>query len=301
MKKLMIITLALASVFTSASAQLLYKISGKDLKSPSYIVGTYHLAPVSFVNNIDGIQDALSNTEQVCGELDISDMKKPENMQKMATAMLLPDGKTLKSILTQDEYTRLNKLLKDLTNADMSNPMVEAQFGNITPQALNTQLSLLMSLKRARGFDPTQSFDDYFQKFAKRNNEPVIGLETVDKQIEILFKSIPLERQKQLLMCLVDNTEYYDMITERLTDAYFAQDMEKLEQVLNEKRNDSCDDTKEEHAILFDNRNTDWAAKMPAIMNDKPTFFAVGVGHLPGEEGVLNLLKQAGSEVENVK
>ena len=176
MKKLMIITLALASVFTSASAQLLYKISGKDLKSPSYIVGTYHLAPVSFVNNIDGIQDALSNTEQVCGELDISDMKKPENMQKMATAMLLPDGKTLKSILTQDEYTRLNKLLKDLTNADMSNPMVEAQFGNITPQALNTQLSLLMSLKRARGFDPTQSFDDYFQKFAKRNNEPVIGL-----------------------------------------------------------------------------------------------------------------------------
>ena len=99
MKKLMIITLALASVFTSASAQLLYKISGKDLKSPSYIVGTYHLAPVSFVNNIDGIQDALSNTEQVCGELDISDMKKPENMQKMATAMLLPDGKTLKSIL----------------------------------------------------------------------------------------------------------------------------------------------------------------------------------------------------------
>ncbi len=301
MKKLMIITLALASVFTSASAQLLYKISGKDLKSPSYIVGTYHLAPVSFVNNIDGIQDALSNTEQVCGELDISDMKKPENMQKMATAMLLPDGKTLKSILTQDEYTRLNKLLKDLTNADMSNPMVEAQFGNITPQALNTQLSLLMSLKRARGFDPTQSFDDYFQKFAKRNNEPVIGLETVDKQIEILFKSIPLERQKQLLMCLVDNTEYYDMITERLTDAYFAQDMEKLEQVLNEKRNDSCDDTKEEHAILFDNRNTDWAAKMPAIMNDKPTFFAVGVGHLPGEKGVLNLLKQAGYEVENVK
>ena len=50
MKKLMIISLALVSMFTSANAQLLYKISGKDLKSPSYIVGTYHLAPVSFVN-----------------------------------------------------------------------------------------------------------------------------------------------------------------------------------------------------------------------------------------------------------
>ena len=198
MKKLMIISLALVSMFTSANAQLLYKISGKDLKSPSYIVGTYHLAPVSFVNAIEGIPDALTNTEQVCGELDMEDMKKPESVQKMAVAMLLPHGKTLKSILTEEEYTRLNKLLKDLTSADMSNPIVEAKFGNITPQALNTQLTLLMSLKHARGFDPTQSFDDYFQKFAKRNHEPVIGFETVDKQIEVLFKSIPLEHQKQL-------------------------------------------------------------------------------------------------------
>ena len=301
MKKLMIITLALASVFTSASAQLLYKISGKDLKAPSYIVGTYHLAPVSFVNAIEGIPDALTNTDQVCGELDMDDMKKPESTQKMAAAMLLPYGKTLKSMLTEDEYTRLNKLLKDLTSADMSNPIVEAKFGNITPQALNTQLSLLMSLKHARGFDPTQSFDDYFQKFAKRNHEPVIGLETVDKQIEVLFKSIPLERQKQLLMCLVDNTVYYNMVTQRLSDAYFAQNMKQIEEILNEKRNDSCDDTKEEYAIMFDNRNADWAAKMPAIMSDKPTFFAVGAGHLPGEKGLLNLLKQAGYEVEAVK
>ena len=69
----------------------------------------------------------------------------------------------------------------------------------------------------------------------------------------------------------------------------------------SEKRNDSCDDTKEEYAIMFDNRNADWVAKMPAIMSDKPTFFAVGAGHLPGEKGVLNLLKLAGYEVEAVK
>ena len=84
MKKLIIISLALVSMFTSANAQLLYKISGKDLKSPSYIVGTYHLAPVSFVNAIEGIPDALTNTEQICGELDMEDMKKPESVQKMA-------------------------------------------------------------------------------------------------------------------------------------------------------------------------------------------------------------------------
>ena len=54
-------------------------------------------------------------------------------------------------------------------------------------------------------------------------------------------------------------------------------------------------------ALLIDNRNADWAAKMPAIMAAKPTFFAVGAGHLAGPKGVLQLLKDAGYTVEAVK
>lgn len=52
MKKLM---LTLALVLTAAlnvNAQLLYKISGNGLEKPSYIIGTYHLAPVSFTDSI---------------------------------------------------------------------------------------------------------------------------------------------------------------------------------------------------------------------------------------------------------
>ena len=57
----------------------------------------------------------------------------------------------------------------------------------------------------------------------------------------------------------------------------------------------------EELAQLIDNRNADWAKKMPAIMAAKPTFFVVGAGHLPGAKGVLQLLKDAGYTVEAVK
>ena len=41
--------------------------------------------------------------------------------------------------------------------------------------------------------------------------------------------------------------------------------------------------------------------KMPAIMADKPTFFAVGALHLVGENGLLQLLKNAGYTVEGLK
>ena len=291
----------LATTVASIHAQLLYKISGKDLKAPSYIVGTYHLAPVSFVDSIPGIREALTNTEQVCGELDMTDMMKPENIKKMTDAMLMPDGKTITGMLSAEEQVRFNKLLKNLMGADMSNPMVKAQLDKVSPQALNTQLSVLMYLKHSQGFDPTHLFDGYFQDFAKKNNEPIIGFESIDLQINVLFKSIPLERQKQLLMCLVDNPDYFDMVSEQLSKAFFAQDLKKMEEVINMKRNDSCDETKEEHEILFDKRNADWIAKMPAIMAAKPTFFAVGAGHLPGDKGVLHLLEEAGYHVEAVK
>ena len=52
---------------------------------------------------------------------------------------------------------------------------------------------------------------------------------------------------------------------------------------------------------MLDNRNADWLTKMPGIMNEKPTLFAVGAGHLLGENGALNLLRKAGYTVEPVQ
>ena len=71
-----------------------------------------------------------------------------------------------------------------------------------------------------------------------------------------------------------------------------------LRRLMEEKEGTSCDPTPEEMAQLLYNRNTDWVAKMPAIMQAAPTLFVVGAGHLPGNKGVLSLLKQQGYQVE---
>ena len=57
-KKFSIIVLLVIAIMTT-NAQLLYKISGKGLSAPSYIVGTYHLAPASFADSIPGIRQAM--------------------------------------------------------------------------------------------------------------------------------------------------------------------------------------------------------------------------------------------------
>lgn len=301
MKKISIITMLLVAVFMSANAQLLYKISGKGLAKPSYIVGTYHLAPVAFVDSIPGLRDAMAQTEQVCGELDMKQMTDQAEMQKMMQAMMLPEGTTLKTLLSEDEMTRLNAYMTKLMGVDMTNPMVEGQMGKMTPQALNTQFSLITFMKHTPGFDPANLFDGYFQKAALEQGKSVIGLETMDFQIKVLFKGQTLERQKQLLMCLVDNPKYHEDAAVRLTKAFEAQDLNKMQELMDEKENNDCDSKPEEKDAMINNRNADWLTKMPAIMSNKSTLFAVGAAHLPGAKGVLALLRGAGYTVEGVK
>ena len=294
-------SLLLMLIALGAQAQLLWKISGNGLQKPSYIIGTYHLAPVTFTDSIKGLKEALDVSEQVYGEIIMSEMTKPENMTKTQAAMMLPEGQTIDKLYTAEEMTRINAMLKSIIGMDMTNPMVAQQIGKLTPQALQTQIGLLMYLKKHTGFDPTQTFDGYFQQEAAAKGKSVGALETIDFQIETLYKSMTMERQKQLLLCLADNMEFNEEQTENVIKAFFSQDLNGIEKAMDAKLNNTCDGTPEEKETLIYKRNDNWMKQMPEIMKQKATFFAVGAGHLPGERGLLAQLKKAGYTVEGVK
>lgn len=300
MKKICSMLLLLMAAVTM-QAQLLWKISGNGLQKPSYIIGTYHLANVSFTDSIKGLKAAMDATEQVYGEIVMADMASPENIQKMQAAMMLPDGQTLDKLFTADEMTRINALVKSVLGVDMTNPMVAQQLGKLTPYALQVQLGVLIYLKKHPGFNPNEGFDSYFQKEAAAKGKGVGGLETFDFQINTLYKSTTMERQKQLLLCLADNLEFNEEQTENIVKAFFTQDLDGIEKAMDAKLNNTCDGTPEEKETLIYSRNDNWMKQMPEIMKQKATLFAVGAGHLPGERGLLAQLKKAGYTVEGVK
>ena len=45
---------------------------------------------------------------------------------------------------------------------------------------------------------------------------------------------------------------------------------------------------------MINRRNKNWVEQFPKIAKDKSLLIAVGAGHLGGESGLLNLLKQKG-------
>ncbi len=300
MRKILLLAAAIIASFTYSQAQILYRISGKGLESPSYIVGTYHLAPSSFADSIPGMRQAVEQTNQVCGELDMMDAFKPENTAKLLKAQMLPEGTTLSSLLTAEQLERLNALLLEVMGANLNDEAFAAQMDKMTPAALSTTLSLQSYIKRAESFNPMDLIDNYFQMLALQSGKTVKGFETVDFQMGILFGE-SLEKQVNDLMCMVDHFEEADEMVNRITTAYFSQNLKQIEEAFEEESKIDCGMSPEDEDILLNNRNSNWIEMMPDMMTEQPTLFVVGAGHLCGEKGVLKLLEGAGYTVEGVK
>ncbi len=151
------------------------------------------------------------------------------------------------------------------------------------------------------GFNPQEQLDTYFQQQAGQQGKKVGGLETAQSQIDILFNSQTLQRQANLLYCAISDIEKGIEQSKRLIAAYEKQDLDAMLQLMEERDGNSCDPLPGEMEAMLDNRNKAWVEKMPAIMTEAPTLFVVGAGHLPGDNGVLNLLKQQGYTIEAMK
>ena len=80
----------------------------------------------------------------------------------------------------------------------------------------------------------------------------MIGLETIEQQMDILFNSIPLKRQADLLVQGVKEKDKGIELMNKLNVAYLSGNLMALE-VLN---NEDDDMTSDEKKIMLDNRTT---------------------------------------------
>lgn len=294
MKKILGILL-LISLALSANAQLLWKVSGKGLEKPSYIFGTYHLSPLSIKDSITSMPQAIKETSQVYGEVVMSDMMSPAFMQSVQQQMMMPKDSTLQSLLTPEQYEKVGKVIKDNMMVDI------AMLNQLKPAAINQQLVLLFYMKHTPGYNPQEQLDSFFQQQAQQQGKKVGGLETAQSQIDILFNSQSLQRQANLLHCTASNIDKTIAQTKQLIKSYQAQNLDDVLKLMEERDGNSCDPLPGEMEALLDNRNIAWVNKMPAIMTEAPTLFVIGAGHLPGANGVLNLLEKQGYSVEAMK
>ncbi|MXV14649.1 TraB/GumN family protein [Hufsiella ginkgonis] len=262
---------------------LLWQVSGNGLKQPSYIFGSYHLAGKNFIDTLPKVLEAFNKTSGVMGEIVLTDAA--SLMQKVFPFIAMEKG-TIADVLTAEEYTEVDQALQKLPGAAKLDMLK-----TLKPAAIQVTIAGMVAPNNVTESNP--ALDQYFQDEAKRTGKMIRGLETVEEQSAILFNT-PIARQKEQLLKTVREIDKCRKESAQLFNAYKAANLEALEKSLSGYEDYT---TAELNDILYD-RNKKWAGKVPGVMEAGPTFFVVGAGHLPGEKGLLSLLKKAGYTVK---
>ena len=259
-----------------AAQSLLWKITGNDLKEASYIYGTIHIKDKRVFIFNDSVSAAFEKCKAVALEVDLS----TENLILLSQKMILPGEQTLKDLFTNKEYELIKTVVEDVSGLDIG------LFDRLKPITL---LSLVMNFQFANDVDV--SVDEYFYTKAKELDKEVIGIETIEEQLGIM-DSIPYEY-------IIDYFSNIDKAQEEIENIISLYQSAQLEELLEMMQKDKSMVMISKN--LLTDRNIRMAERIQPMINGQSTFIAVGAGHLPGKEGIINLLSGLGYIVEPVK
>ncbi len=252
------------------------------------------LLPISFLDSIPGIKAAFEESEQTVGELDMSNMAEMQ-MMIMGEGMMPPEV-TYESLLSPEDAALLDSMLRAVVGIGLE------QLGQLKPAMLSNLISISLYQQYYPSVASAKNIDHYFQEEALKRSRPVMGLETPEDQIYVLLNSQSLERQSEMLICMVKYPELLKEQMDKMQTAYHAQDIQALRKLYEEETpDDPCPSTEEEKNMLNSDRNRKWLDQLPSIMEEKSSFIAVGCLHLPGDDGLIEGLRKQGYSVEAVK
>jgi len=289
MKKKIVLFSLLMLCFAATQAQLLWKVSGNGLKHTSYLFGTHHLIPIQFLDSVPGLFKAFNASDVVVGEIVMSNV---EAMAKIQQAAIMPDHKTMKELLSEGNYKVVDKELKSVLKFGLK------ELSMMNPSLILTLYEMELYKKRIGLIDDKQS-DSYFQLVAEEKGKKVVGLETVEQQIEVLFGNGSLKRQAEVLVETIQHKDSIMAEMSHLNKLYKAGKLDELVS-LSKGKGSVTDMTFEEYAKLVDNRNVNWLTKLPDLMKESSCFVAVGALHLAGKNGLIKQLEKAGYKVKAV-
>lgn len=301
-----------SSAKTQSEGGWLWKISGNGLTHPSYLFGTYHGTfniLYGYVDSIPGFHQALDACSQYVGETLLS--KGATTLPNLLANTKLHKDTTYHDLLNDNDYYFLDSILRHKINVPLDKMYMKPLFLTI----LLGNIDGIEKLKKA-GYTKnqidsinSQLMDGTLEKKVKEKGYTTIGLETVSEQFEMMISGNDQERANQLVDSYrnEENSEFtkFTALTDTLSKVYRSQSMKSLieyEIQIDSFYLNSCTQIQRmgahQRQVLLKSRNKNWITQIPELIKDKPTFIAVGVRHLPGEYGLIALLRKEGYKIE---
>lgn len=273
----------------AANDKGLFWLAEKDNRSV-YLLGSVHLATADFYPLRQQIEQAYADSDALVVEADILAAESDPALQGQIVKESLYQGKrNLRDDLTPEVYRQLQTWLQQRR---LPEPLFIRQRPAIATIALG------MVEMKAQGLDPSLGIDRHFLEKAKRDNKPVVELEGVLHQLQLLNR---VENPGLLLQRTLEQLEDIKTFVPRITGAWKKGDAGALYQMIIAEGLAEHPEYGPLYETLFFRRNLTMAEGIGDANNaHQALFVVVGAGHLVGEKSVIELLKKAGYKLQRL-
>jgi uncharacterized protein YbaP (TraB family)/L-rhamnose mutarotase len=262
---------------------LLWEISGNGLKKSSYLYGTMHVSNKVAFHLSDQFFDALKSVDVVALETDPSIW-----LQNMETYGMFDEFKLNSSYYGGSLYN----FYKDAFKLHTPNNKVYAGLMSINPDIINGLLYRKNQFKE--NFEESTYIDLFIYQCAAKMGKQICSLE--DFRSSIVKGKLADFRDEGPESEIEDGRSGGWDIFKKIEDAYRKGDLDALDS-LNHRTGAS----KNYQKYLLDDRNVFFVRTIDSILKKQQTLFAgMGAAHLPGEKGVIEMLRSKGYTVKPV-
>ena len=254
-------------------SSLLWKISGNGLEKPSWIFGTFHIMCAADFTVSPVIKEKISSASLFYGELNLDE---PGMQNTLAMKMMMTD-QTIEQLIGLTDYPAVKAAFQQHTG--MSLQMLD----HFKPFLAESLLTINM-IDCADKIQP----ETEFAKIAKAHQIPLRGLESIDDQVNTINKE-PLDSQIHSFKETVLHFDSSKQVLRSLMAVYQLRNIDSLYQFMHEHGTGG-----DMEFNLLISRNRHWVPIIDTAIQRQSVFFAVGAGHLGGNEGIIALLRKQG-------
>lgn len=281
-KTLFILITCLLSLTTVVATPQTFVLQKAD--KTIYLFGTLHQTKAGFLPLPETVTKQLSSANALAVEMDT---ETAEVEQAIAALMIsygrLPSSQTLLDVIGEHYMQRLNRL-----------PLANEQL--VSMQGLRPWLvSLMIPLILAEDMGYSEeSVDEYLIQLARKNQQPVIALETPEEQIEI-FSTLTEKEELSLFEQTLDEAEDIETHMQAIDDIWLNNNATAARALLTSMQQG----IPKIYQALIVTRNHNMVERSIKLNQKHPTLFvAVGASHLYEDDGLVKLLQQRGYQLE---
>lgn len=257
----------------------LWRISGKNLKQPSYLYGTIHLQDKRLFQFSDSLYQALEKVDGFALEI---------NFDEFMDTMFARGFRSAEDDFLEKQTVKLDKKKLD-KSADSLLKTLGIEEDNITKKDLKRIRDYRMNKLVQQGEMQT-IVDGYLYGLALRLGKWTGGIEDVNDQLDLIDEMGAGLSTDEVFQPEVNLKKSLD----EMISIYVKRDLESLANYVDSKYGQGFRDK------VLTHRNVKMARRMDSLTSFRTMFFGVGAAHLPGDSGVINLLRKRGFTVEPV-